>query len=388
MKLLHISDLHIGKKLREMDITDDQIYILNEIIQIADREKPDGILIAGDVYDRSVPPANAVNIFNHFLTELEKRGLKIFIISGNHDSPERLNYGKDILGKNYVYIAGTFNGNMERITLSDEYGPIHIHLLPFIKPSVVSYFYKEEESEAVEIDSYEKACKIVVDAANVDVNERNILLAHQFVTNHGMEPERSDSEAINVGGLDNIDVSCFDVFDYVALGHIHRPQKVGRETVRYCGTPLKYSFSECNHKKSVTIIEIKEKNNITISKTPLIPLKDMRIIKDTLDNLLHDEKYTSQNREDYIYAIITDEKDIYDPIGQLRSVYKNVLLLEVENAKTKFSENEERMSLEVTGKTPFAIFEEFYKNQNNAEMTKEQQSVLYEIFEELGGSIG
>jgi exonuclease SbcD len=381
MKFLHISDLHIGKKFRETDFTEDQIYILNEIIRIVDDIKPDGIFIAGDVYDRSVPTANAVNLFDDFLTRLELRSIRTFIISGNHDSPERLNFGKEIMGKNGIYIAGAFKGKPDRITLEDEFGSIYIYLLPFVKPSVVSYYLKDADTS-----TYEKAVKAVIDAAQIDVTQRNILIAHQFVTNQGVEPEQSDSELLSVGGLDNIDVSVFEPFDYVALGHIHGPQKIGRETVRYCGTPLKYSFSECNHKKSVTCIEIGNKGDIKLTYLPLHPKRDMRIIKDNINNLLSDEKYTGMNCEDYIQAIITDEEDVYDPMGRLRTVYPNILILERENARTRINEDSRTSATgDVANRTPLDLFEEFFKNQNNVELNDRQRKIVMEILTELGG---
>ena len=381
MKFLHISDLHIGKKFRETDFTDDQIHILNEILEIVDDIKPDGILIAGDIYDRSVPTAAAVNIFDDFLTRLDMKKIKIFIISGNHDSPERLNFGKEIMSKSGIHIAGTFRGKMDKISMEDKFGSINIYLLPFVKPSVVSYFFKEEET-----DTYEKAVKAVIEAAQIDQSQRNILVAHQFVTNQGVEPEKSDSELLSVGGLDNIDVSVFDAFDYVALGHIHGPQRIGRETVRYCGTPLKYSFSEANHKKSVTCLEITDKNQVSVTGIPLHPVRDMRIIKDKLDNLLKEETYTGKNREDYIHAIITDEEDIYDPIGKLRTVYPNILILEKENAKSRVNENSRTSaSGDVASRSPMDLFEEFYKNQNNVELNETQRKIMQDIFMELGG---
>ncbi len=381
MKFLHISDLHIGKKFRETDFTEDQIHILNEIIGIVDEIKPDGIFIAGDIYDRSVPPANAVNVFDDFLTKLELRRVNVFIISGNHDSPERLNFGKEIMGKNRIFIAGTFKGAMDHITLEDDFGKINIYLLPYIKPSMVSNFFED-----MDLDTYEKAVKAVIDAAQIDTGHRNILVAHQFVTNQGVEPEKSDSEILSVGGLDNIDVSVFDSFDYVALGHIHGPQKIGRETVRYCGTPLKYSFSECSHKKSVTSIELKEKGQVSVTPIPLHPLRDMRIIRDKLDNLLRDEKYTDMNCEDYIHVILTDEEDIYDPMGKLRMVYRNVLILERENAKTRVNENSRTSaSGDVANRSPRELFEEFYINQNNVELNDSQKKIVLDLFTELGG---
>lgn len=381
MKFLHTSDLHIGKKLRETDFSEDQIHILNEIIEIADEIKPDGIFIAGDIYDRSVPTANAVNIFDDFLTRLEMLGVRTFIISGNHDSPDRLNYGKEIMGKNGIYIAGAFRGYMDRITLEDEYGSVNIYLLPFVKPSTVSNYIQDTET-----DTYEKAVRAVIEAAGVDETKRNILVAHQFITNQGMEPEKSDSELLSVGGLDNIDVSVLNPFDYVALGHIHGPQKIGRDTVRYCGTPLKYSFSECRHKKSVTCIEIGKKNQITINTILLHPLRDMRIIKDSLANLMSLEKYTEKNLEDYIYAIITDEEDIYDPIGKLRTLYPNILLLERENARTKVNmDSRTSASGDVASRSPLDLFEEFFINQNNEGLNERQRKIISDLFTEIGG---
>lgn len=380
MKFFHISDLHIGKKLRETDFLPEQIYILDQIVEAVDKEKPDGILIAGDIYDRSVPPAGAVHVFDDFLTKLSQRNKHIFIISGNHDSPERLNYAKELLGKHKVYIGGTFQGDLDKIQLTDEFGKCNIYLMPYIKPSMVLNYKKD-----VEITTYEEAARIVIDDSKINTIERNILVAHQFVTNQGIEPEKSESEIVSIGGLDNIDVSVFDAFDYVALGHIHGPQKIGRETIRYCGTPLKYSFSECNHKKSITCIHMKEKGDIEISLIPLVPRKDLRIIKDTLNNLLTLERYTSLNNEDFIKAIITDEEDVFDPIGKLRTKYPNVLLLEVENNKSSISEYAASLPKgEVASRNPMDLFTEFYFNQNNVDINENQKNILLDIFDEMG----
>lgn len=378
MKFFHISDLHIGKKLRETDFTNDQIYILDKIIELVDLEKPDGILIAGDIYDRSVPPVHAIGVFDEFLTKLSMRDLHIFIISGNHDSPDRLNFGREILGKHKVHIAGAFKGELSFVELEDEYGPLIVYMLPYIKPSIVANYMTKEP-----VTSYEMAAQLVIDGANIDQSKRNILLAHQFVTNNGMEPDRSDSENISVGGLDNIDVSVFDAFDYVALGHIHGPQKIGRDTVRYSGTPLKYSFSECNHKKSVTCVTLLEKEDTTIKQLPLTPLRDLRIIKDTLENLLTLEKYTSKNCEDYIQAILTDEEDIYDPMGKLRTRYPNILFLEIQNTKNRNVTTDIFLPQGNVGERGLLdLFEEFFINQNNIPLTKEQKDILISIYED------
>jgi len=384
MKLFHISDLHIGKRLRETDFIQDQIYILNQIVELVDKEQPDGIIMAGDIYDRSVPPAYAVSVFDDFLTKLARRDISIFVISGNHDSPERLNFGKTLFGKTKVHIAGTFEGKVERIEVRDEYGALYIHLLPFIKPSTVRNYMPEKDIDK-SINTYEDAVKAVIDETQLDTDKRNLLVAHQYITNMGLEPERSDSELTSIGGLDFVDVSVFDQFDYVALGHIHGPQKIGRETVRYSGSPLKYSFSECNHKKSVTCITLREKGDILIDKLPLIPIRDLRVVKDTLDNLLNLEEYTKANCEDYLRVILTDEEDLYDPIGKLRTKYPNVVFLEIENTKHRESRMDAFLpSGNVRERNILDLFEEFYENQNNVPLSEEQRNILLSICEEMG----
>lgn len=380
MKFFHISDLHLGKKLRETDFLEDQIYILNQIIEEVEKEKPDGILIAGDIYDRSVPPAAAVEVFDEFLTRLAKKNIDVFIISGNHDSPERLNFAKSLLGKHRVYMAGSFCKDMDKITLEDEYGALHVYLLPFIKPSVVQNQYRDKV-----ISDYEEAAKLVLENTVINHDERNILVAHQFISNQGVEPEKSESEIMNVGGLDNIDYTVFDSFDYVALGHIHGPQKIGRDTVRYSGTPLKYSFSEVKHKKSIVSIELKEKGNIELSFIPLIPKRDLRVIKDSLENLITLDKYLDLNREDYIRAIITDEEEQVDPLGKLRAKYPNILMLEVENTSTSNSSDSYNLPTgDVSSRSVTDLFAEFYKNQHNIDLSEKQMELLYNIVEEMG----
>lgn len=379
MKLFHISDLHIGKRLRETDFIQDQIYILNQIIELVDREQPDGIIMAGDIYDRSVPPAYAVRVFDDFLTKLAMRKITIFVISGNHDSPERLNFGKTLFEKTKVHIAGAFEGMVEKIELEDEYGTLHIYLLPFIKPSTVRNYMPEKN-----IDTYEDAVKAVLDETQLDKDKRNILIAHQYITNMGLEPERSDSERTSIGGLDFVDVSLFDQFDYVALGHIHGPQKIGRDTVRYSGSPLKYSFSECNHKKSITCITLRGKGDIVIDKLPLIPIRDLRVVKDTLENILKLDIYTKANCEDYLRVILTDEEDLYDPIGKLRTKYPNVVFLEIENTKQRESRMDAFLpSGNVRERNILDLFEEFYENQNNVSLNEEQRNILLSICEDI-----
>lgn len=269
MKLIHLSDLHLGKRVNDFSMLEDQQYILAEILQIIDREKPDGVLIAGDVYDKSVPSAEAVALLDDFLVRLSKRELRIFVISGNHDSPERMAFGGRLMERSGVHLAPVYDGRVEPVVLTDEYGPVKLYLLPFVKPSHVRRCFPERE-----IATYTDAVAAAVEAMGVDTAVRNVLVTHQFVTGAA----RCDSEELSVGGTDNVDASVFDPFDYVALGHIHGPQQVGRETVRYCGTPLKYSFSEAGHKKSVTVVELGAKGSVTIRTIPLKPPAGQRAV--------------------------------------------------------------------------------------------------------------
>jgi len=380
MKLLHTSDLHIGKRVNEFSMIEDQKYILNEMLTIVDEQKPQGILIAGDIYDKGVPSVEAVTLFDWFLTELHRRKLAIFIVSGNHDSSERINFGGRIMEENQIHIAGTFEGKLDKVTLEDAYGPLNIYLMPFIKPAVVRRYYPEDR-----IETYQEAVEAILKASDINPLERNILVAHQFITSGGSEPERSDSETISLGGLDNIDASVFDDFDYVALGHIHGPQRIGRDTIRYAGSPLKYSFSEARHIKSVTMVEIGEKGNVNFTKVPLIPCKVMRVIKGPIEALLDPANYSKANTLDYIHATITNEEEIYDAIGKLRSVYPNIMRLEFENSKTKWNAEAKLAAENVEQKSAMELFEEFYEKQNNVKMTEKQYRIMQNLFEEMAG---
>lgn len=394
MKLMHIADLHIGKRVNEFSMLEDQKHILNNILDIVDEVKPAGILMAGDIYDKSVPAGEAVEVLDEFLTGLAARQVHIFIVSGNHDSPERLNFGSRIMEKNGVYIAGTFDGTLKHITLQDEYGPVHIYLLPFIKPALVAPHYAKEE-----IVFYEDAVKAVIEDCQIDTKERNILVAHQYITSSGKEPERCDSETLAIGGLDNIDASVFKPFDYVALGHLHGPQSIGRDSIRYAGSPLKYSFSEVRHHKSVTIVEFAPKGTLDIKKYPLTPIRDMREIKGPLAELIRvgaseaDSEETSGTAtgtglcQDYVRAILTDEEEVYDAIGQLRQVYPNVMRLDFENNRGRQdTDSRSAASGDVARKSPLELFEEFYSKQNEMDMTEEQSQIMLEVLKELGGA--
>ncbi len=373
MKLIHLSDLHIGKRVNEFSMLEDQKYILRKIIGIVSEEKADALLIAGDVYDKSVPSAEAVQLFDDFLCRLAENKVKVFIISGNHDSPERLSFGGRLMEAEGIHISPVYSGHVEPVTLTDSHGELNIYLLPFIKPVSVKRFFPEDE-----INSYTDAVFFAVREMNVDPTGRNILLTHQFVTGAA----RSESEEISVGGSDNVDASVFDPFDYVALGHIHGPQKIGRDTLRYCGTPLKYSFSEAGHKKSVTVVEFKEKGNLTLRTIPLEPLRDMREIRGAYADITLKSNWENTSREDYIHITLTDEEDVPDAIGKLRVIYPNLMKLDYDNRRTRSSgvvgaaENPE-------DKGPMQLFAEFYEKQNNSPLSEEQATFMQGLIEEI-----
>lgn len=373
MKFIHLSDLHIGKRVNEFSMLEDQKYILKEIIGIIDSEKPDGVFIAGDVYDKSVPSAEAVQLFDDFLCSLAKRSLKVFIISGNHDSAERLAFGGRLMDISGIHISPVYDGSLSPITLNDSFGNLNIYMLPFLKPVNVKRFFSERE-----ITSYTDAIRAVTDGICLNKTERNVVIAHQFVTG----ALRSESEELSVGGSDNVDVSVFDGFDYVALGHIHGPQKMSRETVRYCGTPLKYSFSEANHKKSVTCVEFNQKGNVSISTIPLIPLRDMREIKGSYDEITLKKNWENTNREDYMHITLTDEEDIPDAIGKLRVIYPNLMKLDYDNKRTR-SSSSVGSAENVENKSPLELFSEFYEKQNNQPMSEEQERFMNELIEKI-----
>ncbi|NLJ66176.1 MAG: exonuclease SbcCD subunit D [Clostridiales bacterium] len=380
MKILHIADLHIGKRVNGFNMIEDQEYILDEILKLTDSTKPGAVLMAGDIYDKSQPSTEAVELLDEFLTRLASLGQPVFIISGNHDSPERLSFGSRIMENNGLHIAGVFDGFLQKATLEDDDGKINIFMLPFIKPAMVRPFFNEP------VESYEDAVKMVISASEINTDERNILVAHQFVVSGMAQPQLSDSEAISIGGLDHVDVSIFDDFDYVALGHLHRHQRMGRDCIRYSGSPLKYSFSETRHTKSVTLVEMGKKGEILIDQIPLTPLRDLREVRGPIKELIRIGKEDSEGSKDYIHAIITDEEEIYDALGQLRQVYPNLMALEFENSRTQQVYDSEALAAsDVAEKDPLDLFSEFYQIQNNQELTEDEIRVMKEIFQQAGG---
>ena len=375
MKIAHISDLHLGKRLNEFSLLEDQRYILNEIIKIIDDSQVDCVIIAGDVYDKSIPPVEAVEIFDNFLTCLARRKLHVLIISGNHDSAERMTFGAKLMTASGIHFAPVYKGKTEQVILEDKYGKINFYLLPFVKPSVVRPFFPEEK-----IETYTDAIRLIVKNMNVDKSQRNVIVAHQFVTG----AERCESEEICVGGSENVDASVFDDFDYVALGHIHGSQKILKETVRYCGSPLKYSFSECDHKKSIPIVEINEKNNVKIDFAPLVPKLDLREIRGKYDEIMLKKNYENTNTEDYLHITLTDEYDIPEGFARLSSVFKNLMKLDYDNKRTK-SVGEIDSDFENETLSPLELFQKFYNLQNNQHVNDEQNQILTSLISEIWG---
>ena len=367
MKLIHLSDLHLGKRVNEFSMLEDQKDILQKIIKIIDDEQPDAVLIAGDVYDKSVPSAEAVELFDRFLVELADRKQETFIISGNHDSPERLSFANRLIDPTGIHLAPVYNGEVRPFSLMDENGIVDIYMLPFIKPASVRRFFPEEE-----IVSYEDAVRVAIGAMQVDETKRNVLITHQFVTGAAT----SDSEELSVGGTDQISADVFQAFDYVALGHLHRPQNVGTK-IRYCGTPLKYSFSEVNDRKSVTVAELKEKGDLSIREIPLVPLRDMKEIKGTYNELTLKEFYDKdpEMKESYLHITLTDEEDVPDAAAKLRVIYPNLMKLDYDNTRTRNTQSVVALS-EVEKKTPMELFYAFYEMQNGQEMSLEQKQYL------------
>lgn len=373
MKLIHLSDLHLGKRVNEFSMLEDQQYILTEILQIIDREKPDGVMIAGDVYDKSVPSAEAVALLDDFLVRLAKRDLQVFLISGNHDSPERMAFGGRLMAQSGVHLAPVYDGKVSPITLTDNYGPVNLYLLPFLKPAHVRRCFPERE-----ILTYTDALAAAIEAMGVDPAQRNVLVTHQFVTGAA----RCDSEEISVGGTDNVDVSVFEPFDYVALGHIHGPQQVGWETVRYCGTPLKYSFSEAKHQKSVTVVELGKKGAVSVRTVPLTPMRDLAELRGTYEELTFRGFYdgTSYPR-DYVHITLTDEEDIPDAVSKLRIIYPNLMKLDYDNKRTRAGIVLE--GAEDQQRSPLELLEEFYEKQNGQPMGEEQRAFAKNLMERI-----
>lgn len=373
MKLIHLSDLHIGKRLNEFSMLDDQKHILQQVIQIIDEEKPEAVLICGDVYDKSVPSAEAVTLFDDFLCRLAKRETQILIISGNHDSPERLAFGNRLMEHAGIHISPVYNGALTPITLTDAYGEVNFWLLPFIKPIHVKHHFPDEG-----IESYTDACRVAVEKMEIDTSARNVLLTHQFVTGAAT----CDSEERSVGGSDNVDASVFESFDYVALGHIHGQQNIDSNKIRYCGTPLKYSFSEEFHHKSVTVVELGAKGDLKLALRPLTPKHDMRTITGSFAELTDKAFYEGTATDDYLRIILTDEDDIHEAMGKLRIIYPNFMELKYDNTRTRATNHIDGAD-DVEDKSPLALFEELFELQNNQPMSDIQREFVVDLMDSI-----
>ena len=374
MKFLHLADLHLGKRVNGFSMLEDQAHILRQILAILDDEQPDGVLIAGDVYDKSVPSVEAVGLLDGFLTELRTRGVPVLLISGNHDSPERLAFGGRIMDSCGIHISPVYDGALAPVTLHDEFGPVHVWLLPFVKPAHVRRWFPDAD-----IESYTDAVAEAVAHMDIDTAARNVLVTHQFVTGG----TRSGSEELSVGGTDNVDSGVFAPFDYVALGHLHGAQHIGRETIRYAGSPLKYSFSEARQHKSVTVVTLGEKGDVQVRTVALTPLRELREIRGSYDELTARSFYEHTTyRSDYLHLILTDEQDVFDAMSRLRTIYPYLMTLDYDNARTRAAGG---MSVpaETERRTPLELFEALYQRQNHQPMSEVQRAYIAQLMEQI-----
>jgi len=373
MKFFHLSDLHLGKRVNEFSMIGDQYDVLMKIVELAKEHTPDAVLIAGDVYDKSMPTVEAVQLLDRFLVWLNELNVAVFMISGNHDSTERVAFGADLLRNSNVHIVQSYQGKLTPITMTDSSGEFHIWMLPYLKPSLVKRHFSEKD-----INTYTEALRAVLSNVELDHSKRNVLVAHQFVTG----AVTSESEELFIGGSENVDGSLFDAFDYVALGHLHRPQHIGRETLRYCGTPLKYSFSEVNDRKSVTVVEMGKKGDAVISTLPLEPTHEMRVIKGTYNELMSRDFQRTLDTDDYIRVILTDEHEEPDARRKLELVYKNLMCLEYDNKRTQAAANF-TTAVTTEKKSPAGHFEDLFEMQNGQPFSEEQSEYVTTVFEEI-----
>ena len=373
MRFFHISDLHLGIRLFEFSLLDDQRDILIKIISHAVDQKPDAVIIAGDVYDKNIPTVEAIQLMDWFLVELNKQGIAVYMIAGNHDSAERVSFAASLLGKSDVHISETYKGKILPIRTQDEYGEVNIWLMPYLKPSIVRAHFRDRE-----IASYSEAVQAAFSNLDAGTSGRNILVAHQFVTG----ALRCESDEVFVGGSENVDAALFDAFDYVALGHLHRPQNIYRETLRYCGTPLKYSLSEADHVKSITSVDIERKGNVTIREIPLTPLRDLRVIRGTYKELTAAKNYSETNNNDYVYVVLTDEDEEPEAIQKMRNIYPNITRLRYDNARTQTSLPDVIVS-DHDNKEPVELFAELYEMMNGQPMSDMQREYSLNLLEKI-----
>lgn len=374
---MHLADLHLGKRVNGFSMMEDQEYLLNRILEIMEEEQPDGLLIAGDVYDKTIPPAEAVRLMDDFLTAVAAKHVPVFLISGNHDSAERVAFGHQLMQGSGIWISPVYDGTIRHHTLEDRWGEVNIYLIPFLRPSVVRSFFPD-----VEIEDYTDALRTLIEDLQVDTSRRNVVLAHQFVTAAGALPETCDSEQLSVGGLDRVDGSVFSPFDYTALGHLHGPQRVGSETIRYAGSPLKYSFSELHQKKSVTVAELRAKGETEIRQIPLQPRREMIELRGTFEEILEEARKKGELQTDYYHMILTDETDVVDALSRLREYYPNIMLLDYDNRRTRSQKEVEQLD-RVEERTPGELFAALYEQQNGQEMDSDRKEYLDGLIREI-----
>lgn len=374
---MHLADLHLGKRVNGFSMMEDQEYILNRILEIMEEEQPDGLLIAGDVYDKTIPPAEAVRRMDDFLTAVAAKHVPVFLISGNHDSAERVAFGHQLMQGSGIWISPVYDGTIRHHTLEDRWGEVNIYLIPFLRPSVVRSFFPD-----VEIEDYTDALRTIIEDLQVDTSRRNVVLAHQFVTAAGALPETCDSEQLSVGGLDRVDGSVFSPFDYTALGHLHGPQRVGSETIRYAGSPLKYSFSEIHQKKSVTVVELRAKGETEIRQIPLQPRREMIELRGTFEEILEEARKKGEPQTDYYHMILTDETDVVDALSRLREYYPNIMMLDYDNRRTRSQKEVEQLD-RVEERTPGELFDALYEQQNGQEMDSDRKEYLDGLIREI-----
>ena len=383
MKVLHVSDLHIGKRVNGMSMLDDQRYILRQILDIAEKHQVSVLLIAGDIYDKASPSAEAVTVFDAFLTDAVAAGLRVLAIPGNHDSAERIAYAQGLLEKQGVCLPPVYAGEVERVELEDEHGPVEFWLLPFLKPGDVRRFFPDEEIG----DDYSAALRAVLGACAIDQGKRNVVLSHQLVTAYGTAPDRADDE-IKLGGMDNVDVSVYDAFDYVALGHVHRPQRVGRDTVRYSGSPLKYSFSEARYGKSVALVELREKKSgdevgecVSFELIPLVPLHDVREIRGTLADVL-----AMGAESDYLHITLSDEHPQLDAMAKIHEVFPNAMMLDYNNVTVLIDRPQTQLTADPDSMDTLDLFSAFYESQVGNSLDDEQRAFARKLIAKVEDS--
>ncbi len=379
MKFLHLGDLHLGKTLFDFDLVEDQRYILDQILCIAEKESVDGVLIAGDVYDKSVPSEAATKLLDYFLMKLAQKEIKVFMVSGNHDSDDRLNYGSTLFASNQIFISAVFDGTLHRQSFAEEDTKINIYMLPFVKASQVRHYFPDEK-----IESYDDAVQTIIRNTDINKSNKNILVAHQFVSGKGEDPALAGSESVgtqSVGLVEKIGYDCFNDFDYVALGHIHSPQKVGREEIRYAGSPLKYSLSEANNEKSVSLITVSAEERVKIELVPLKPMRNVRHIKGTLKELL--DKKNVKAPEDFIYATLTDEDIINDAMGIFQQIYPNTVRIDYDNSHTREIEQVDISKIAENKSFP-ELIGDFYRLMYGCEITEEEMDVMRTAAREAG----